>query len=41
MDRIEHRGVLYMEPITDEERLREAGFDALRIKITEEDSGYF
>jgi hypothetical protein len=34
-------GVLYMEPITEEERLREAGFDALRIKITEEDPGYF
>jgi hypothetical protein len=30
-----------MEPITGEERLREAEFDALRIKITEEDPGYF
>ena len=41
MDRIQHRVFFYMEPITEEERLREAGFDALRIKITEEDPGYF
>jgi hypothetical protein len=29
------------EPITEEERLREAEIDALRIKVTEEDPGYF
>jgi hypothetical protein len=28
-------GLLYMEPVKDEDRLREAEMDALRIKITE------
>jgi hypothetical protein len=41
MVRIEHGDLLYMEPIKDEERLRESEFDALRIKITEEDPGYW
>jgi hypothetical protein len=31
----------FMEPISDRERLREEEFDALRIKIAEEDPGYF
>ena len=30
-----------MEPISEEEKRREAEFDTLRIKITEEDPGYF
>jgi hypothetical protein len=38
---VSHHIIYFMEPISDDEKRREAEFDALRIKITEEDPGYW
>jgi len=36
-----HHNDSFLEPISDEEKRREAEFDALRVKIAEEDPGHW